>query len=78
MGKAIREGVISEIYFPLDEDLNAISQAVSNLLNEGWEFDKLTTTTIVLRRQWEVEVGYGVSPQAKEEPIKTSGGSNEE
>jgi len=50
-----KQGVSSTIYFPLGQDEIAISQAISSLLNEGWKFDGLTKTEIILRRSWEYD-----------------------
>lgn len=51
-----KEGVISEIIFPLQQDTLAISKAISNLLSEGWKFELLTATDIKLKRIWEVDI----------------------
>ena len=53
MGK---EGVVSEIIFPLGQDPMAVSKAIGQLLGEGWGFSELTVTHITLKRIWEVEI----------------------
>jgi hypothetical protein len=50
------QGVLSVIEFPLGQDEIAVSQAIYQLLSEGWEFCSLTKDKITLKRQWEVDL----------------------
>lgn len=61
-----KEGVISVISFPLGQDPNAVSKAISNLLNEGWQFEQLTVTNISLKRVWEAEFGGAEIVEARD------------
>lgn len=56
MNKIIKQGVKSYLGFPVGQDEIAVSQAISQLLNEGWKFEELTKTFIRLVREWEVDV----------------------
>ena len=50
-----KQGVISQIDFPLGQDEMAISRAIGDLLCEGWLFFSLTRTHITLTRSWEYD-----------------------
>lgn len=56
-----KEGVVSVIVFPLQQDPTAVSKAIFQLLEEGWKFEQLTVTDISLKRVWEVEFGGELS-----------------
>ena len=49
-------GVLSKIEFPLGQDEYAVSQAIHQLLSEGWEFVGVTKTHLSLMRKWEVDL----------------------
>uniref|UniRef100_A0A6H1ZCE4 DUF1737 domain-containing protein n=1 Tax=viral metagenome TaxID=1070528 RepID=A0A6H1ZCE4_9ZZZZ len=56
-----KQGVISTIEFPLGQDECAVSQAIHQLLSEGWEFIGITKTHLRLMRKWEVDLGSGMA-----------------
>ncbi|HDY66722.1 MAG TPA: hypothetical protein ENH85_02905 [Candidatus Scalindua sp.] len=50
-----KQGVTSQIEFPLGQDEMAISRAIGDLLSEGWSFLILTRTRLILTRMWEYD-----------------------
>ena len=61
-----KQGVRSQIDFPLGQDEMAISRAIVDLLTEGWSFIFLTKTHITLGRSWE----YGLTEERRMEEIQ--------
>ena len=45
-----KQGVISQIEFPLGQDEIAVSHSIGDLLREGWKFIQLTKTKVILGR----------------------------
>ena len=54
-----KQGVISQIKFPLGQDEYAVSQAIHQLLSEGWEFVSVTKKSLILIRKWEIALNEG-------------------
>lgn len=63
------QGVLSKIEFPLGQDEYAVSQAIHQLLSEGWEFIGITKTHLSLMRTWEVDLS-GNGMVAKDEAVR--------
>ena len=51
-----KQGVISMIEFPTNQDQVAVSLAIRSLLREGWVFDGIRRDQLRLRRVWDVTV----------------------
>jgi len=63
-----KEGVISEIIFPIGEDVHAVSKAVNQLIREGWEFVEVNAKSLMVRRMWETEPVLGSGVGIEESP----------
>ena len=50
-----KQAVRSSITFPLGQDWIVITRAISDLLNDGWNFTTLAKDKIILTRGWDYD-----------------------